>query len=203
MDKQWRNLLAIVLILLLAGGVYYLYPQNPVQPAQASAFNSELENIGSIFSSRGLAMKSLLVVDNSFYALESQDLVLLKQDLQRFSASSRSDVKQLADAFASLSDYAIKRSDFNQKVASMAAVDANYYCANIALFQARDELGSGMVQALQDYQNKMNAFVDSHLALLAGQEAIQKISMGIEPEQALQQGRQDSTALLKQDCGGA
>lgn len=204
MDKRYRNLGALLILIVLAVAVYniMLLPQLPVVPVPQANFESEFNELGAIFASNGLEMKSSLAVDPAFYALERPGLVSLKQGLADFSSSAKTDAGQLADAFIVLADYAIKRNDFNEKAAFLQGISTEAYCTNLALFENRDLVGQQMLEGLENYQANMNMFVQGHSEELAGQGKIALIELDVSTEGSLQQGRENATALLWQACGG-
>ena len=200
MDSRYRNL-GIIIVIIIVAVALFLVLQEAIPgtgSVQGDDFESDLDDLKNIFSSKGIELSSSLVVDPSFYALERAELVSLKQDLTRFAALSKTDAAQLAKAFIPLTDYAIKR-----KASFIQGISSETYCANIPLFESRDLVSQEMVSNLQNYQNQMNAFVESFPQLLSGQNSIQIVSIDLATEQELQEGRTNATALLKLTCGGS
>ena len=190
---------AIVAVALMA----YLFVGQlpPAEEDDSTPFDLEFYELDLVFEKHGLELGSSLAADESFYDLENSELVSLKGDLRDFSSSSEFGVGELSQAFVYLTEFAIKRNEFNTKEKVVEGILPENYCERIALFEELSILGDEMVANLAEFEKGNNVFVQSHESELANHTIIYEANLNVESELELQKGREISTFLLKGSCG--
>ena len=197
MDKRWKNLLLLgVLILVVAAAAFIILQPGP---GRAKTFGEEFEEMKAFFAGKGIDAGALDIEDLA--ALSSAELAELKVELQSFASSFNGpgSAKELAGVYVSAIDLGAKSKAQGKKTNQIDALSLQDYCSNIVLFKERDSLEEEKIGLLEQLKTNINSFVGKY-SNEAQQIGLKPLEVDIEALRSANGERATVTAQLEGAC---
>lgn len=210
MDKRYRNLGVLVIIIVFAVAIYFLAVQEPAPvQVQNKSFEQGLGELNSIFSSNDIELFSpgfvadLTSLDTAGLLALNADLLIFKNNLSGYDSESKATLDDMADICIGFVDLAKINQEFDSKLEAVSAVNVKDYCAYTVLFESRDSIGRERMDLLESLDSSIASF-DSKYPLesqVSGLDKITVVNIGVELAKN-QFEMEGATIELKESCGG-
>lgn len=189
MDKRWKNLLAIMVIIGFFGLAYYFLFQPP-------GFEQRLARMKAYWKKYEIE-EPLHLSYEKLNNLSERELKELKANLLQFNETETNPAaRELSDAYVSLVDVSIYRKKMLEKQASLSA-EADP-CSALSEFDLLTQYKESLLESTKSYLEKVDSFVANNPEK-AEELELQKGNDALELEETVKEHKR-LVAQLKEVC---